>query len=121
MKITLFEDLDCWQEARTLVKLIYETFSKNRDFGFRDQIQRASVSIMTNIAEGFDRGTNKEFMQFLVISRGSASEVKSLLYTAQDLGYINERTFHNLSEHCEKITALINGLLKYLRNSPRKQ
>jgi len=78
MKIENFEDIEAWKEARILVKDVYGVFGKIRDFSFRDQIQRAAVSSMTNIAEGFDRGSNREFIQFLVIARGSALEVKSL-------------------------------------------
>lgn len=69
MKIVRFEDIEAWKEARTLVKELYKIFSHGRDYGFRDQIQRAAVSIMSNIAEGFDRGSNKEFIQFLIIGK----------------------------------------------------
>jgi len=78
------------KESRLLVKDIYNYFSNIKDFSFKDQIQRASLSIMSNISEGFDRGCNKEFIQFLVIARGSVSEVKSLSYASLDVGYIDK-------------------------------
>ena len=120
MIIEHFEDIEAWKESRILVKEIYFVFNKIKDFSFRDQIQRAAVSIMTNIAEGFDRGSNREFIQFLVIARGSASEVRSLLYTGADIGYIDKDTFAPLHERCIKLTNLINGFIRYLRNSDRK-
>ena len=86
-----FEDLWIWQQARALVKDIYGDFGKatlaERDFGFRDQIQRAGLSIMNNIAEGFERQSDIEFARYLVISRGSSGEVRSMYYVAEDLGY----------------------------------
>ncbi len=120
MKIERFEDIEAWKEARTLAKDIYALFAWCHDFGFRDQIQRASVSIMSNIAEGFDRHSNKEFIQFLVISRASTAEVKSLLYTGFDTGYISRDQFENLYSRCMKISGLLNGFIRYLRNSSRK-
>ena len=121
MKIERFEDIESWKESRGLVKGIYARFANVKDFGFRDQIQRAAISVMSNIAEGFDRGTNKEFIQFLVIARGSVSEVKSLLYAAIDIGYIDEDDFSNISDQCLKLTNLLNGFIRYLNNSDRKR
>jgi four helix bundle protein len=121
MKIEKFEDIDSWKEARALVKEIYSNFSPVKDYGFRDQIQRAALSTMSNIAEGFDRGSNKEFIQFLVISRGSVSEVRSLTYAALDIGYINEDTFNKISERCFKLINLLNGFIRYLRKTDRKR
>ena len=92
MKIERFEDIEAWKEGRGLVVDVYKLISHIKDFGFKDQIQRAAVSITSNIAEGFDRGSNKEFIQFLIFARGSASEVKSQAYNALDLGYINSKT-----------------------------
>lgn len=120
MKIEKFEDIDAWKEARLLVKEIYTYFASNKDYGFKDQIQRAAISIMSNIAEGFDRGSNKEFIQFLIISRGSASELKSLNYAALDIGYLDDKTFNNISERCLKIKNLLNGFIRYLKSSKRK-
>jgi four helix bundle protein len=119
MKIENFEDIEAWKEARCLVREIYSIFSYNKDFGFRDQIQRTAISVMTNIAEGFDRGTNKEFCQFLVIARGSASEVKSLAYAAFDLKYIDQASFESVHAKCHKLANLINGFLRYLKTSDR--
>jgi four helix bundle protein len=121
MKIEKFEDIESWNEARLLVKEIYRLFANIKDYGFRDQIQRAAISVMSNIAEGFDRRSNKEFLQFLVIARGSVSEVKSLSYAALDIGYIDKNIFENISEHCFKLTSLINGFIRYLRTTDRKR
>ncbi len=121
MRIEKFEDIEAWKEARELVKDVYEIFSDIRDYGFRDQIQRAAISVMSNIAEGFDRGSNREFVQFLVIARASVSEVKSLCYTGLDLDYLAPTRFNNLYDRCQKVSNLINGFIRYLRNSPRKR
>ena len=121
MKIEKFEDIESWKQARELVREIYNQFNAVKDYGFRDQIQRASVSTMSNIAEGFDRGSNKEFTQFLIIARGSVSEVKSLSYAALDLGYINNKSFAGISERCITLINLINGFIRYLRSSERKR
>lgn len=120
MRIERFEDIEAWKEGRLLVADVYSALSKTRDYGFRDQMQRAAVSITSNIAEGFDRGTNREFIQFLVIARGSASEVRSQAYNALDLGYIDPKSFDNLCIKCDTISNLINGFIRYLRNSGRK-
>ncbi|MBZ4644099.1 MAG: hypothetical protein JG767_1708 [Deferribacteraceae bacterium] len=98
MRIERFEDIDAWKERRELVKVIYECFKDNKDYNFKDQIQRAAISIMSNIAEGFDRGSNKEFIQFFVIARASASEVRSLCYAALDNEYVSEQ----MSEEIKK-------------------
>ena len=120
MKIDKFEDIGAWKRSRELVQEIYSHFRNNKDYAFKDQIQRASLSIMSNIAEGFDRGSNKEFIQYLVIARGSVSEVKSLLYASIDIGYMNQETFNKLSERCPLLINLINGFIRYLRSSERK-
>ncbi|GAB6182720.1 four helix bundle protein [Thermodesulfovibrio hydrogeniphilus] len=117
MRIERFEDIEAWKEARELVKEIYDNFKDIRDYSLKDQIQRASISVMSNIAEGFDIGSNKEFIQFLVIARGSLSEVRSLLYNALDLGFIKEEAFKDLTKKCYKISNLINGFIRYLKNS----
>lgn len=121
MKIERFEDIEAWKEARKLVEIVYKVFSMIKDYGFRDQIQRATISIMSNIAEGFDRGTNKEFIQFLIIARGSVSEGRSLLYTALDIGYLDEAIFKNLGDRCLKISSLLNGFIRYLKASERQR
>lgn len=116
-KITRFEDLRCWQEARQLVKNIYQltAFGKlSKDYGLKDQLQRASVSIITNIAEGFSRYHKKEFIRFLNISQSSASEVKSLLYIICDLEYVEKSKIDHLQSRCEKTKALTLSLLKHV-------
>ena len=119
MKIEKFEDIDAWKESRILVKNIYGIMENIRDYGFRDQIQRAAISIMSNIAEGFDRGTNKEFIYFLTIARGSVAEVRSLLYAAQDIGYLEQKECDRLQQCCFAIAKMINGFIRYLSASPR--
>jgi four helix bundle protein len=115
LRIARFEDIESWKEARLLVRDIYRVIGKCRDFGYRDQIQRAAVSVMSNIAEGFDRGSNKEFIQYLVISRASVSEVKSLTYAGLDIGHIDQNTFDNLAARCVKLTNLLDGFIRYLK------
>lgn len=113
-----FEDLLFWQKARELTKLIYMLTRKGAfktDFGLRDQIQRSSVSIMSNIAEGFGRGGNNEFIQFLYIAKGSLSEVKSQLYVAKDLCYISDREFLTAYGITEEISRMINAFIKSVK------
>lgn len=106
-KIGKFEDLNVWQEAMELTEAIYKAFNQCNDFSFRDQIRRASVSIPANIAEGFDRQTNKEFIQFLFIAKGSAAEARTLLMLAKRLGYIDENNYNTLIESTRKISAML--------------
>lgn len=116
--IERFEDIHAWQEARKLTKRIYAITRQGdlaKDFGLRDQLQRASVSAMTNIAEGFDNDSKIEFARFLGIARRSAVEVQSLLYTAFDIGYIDQNTFDELYEQARKTKALIGGFRTSLR------
>jgi len=91
-----------------------------RDFGLRDQIRRASVSIMSNIAEGFERGSNKEFIQFLYIAKGSAGEVREQLYVALDQIYINQASFNSLNKNATEISRMLSGLINYLNKSSFK-
>lgn len=115
-----FEDLEIWKDARGLVAEVYKITSKekfSRDFGLRDQIQRASVSVMNNIAEGFEREGNAEFIRFLSISKGSIGEVRSLLYVANDLGYINKNEFKNLYDSSLRIIKRTSKLIGYLRQN----
>ena len=118
-----FEDLDVWQRSRELANLIY-AFSKegtfSRDFGLRDQIRRAAVSIMSNIAEGFDRGSNKEFIHFLTIARGSLAEVKSLSYAGLDIRLLSREQFVTLELRLVRVNGLLNGLIHYLKNYENK-
>ncbi len=115
MKIAKFEEIQSWQEARALVKEIYLKFIDCRDYGFKDQIQRAGISIMSNIAEGFERNSNKEFINFLFIARGSCAEVKSLLYSTLDIGYIDESFFRRMFGRVNKVAGLLNGFISYLK------
>lgn len=113
-KIERFEDMLIWQESRLLVKDIYNIFSKSRDFGFRDQIQRAVVSIMNNSAEGYERKGDKEFKRFLYIAKGSCGEVRSMLYIALDLGYIKKEEFDSLYSKTEIISKMLASFIKKL-------
>lgn len=114
MKINRFEDIQIWQKAKELNLLIYKSFGTCRDFAFRDQIQRASVSIMNNVAEGFERQGNKEFSRFLFISKGSCAEVRSMLYLALDLKYISKPDFDNFYNLSEEISKMLSGFIKTL-------
>jgi four helix bundle protein len=99
--ISTFEDIEAWQKARELTRAIYALSNDGpfaRDFGLRDQVRRASVSIMSNIAEGFERGGDKEFFQFASCAKGSSGEVRAQLYVALDAGYIDQPTFNRLSD-----------------------
>ncbi len=121
--ITKFEDLIAWQEARTLVKMVYKLTSDgsfSKDFGMRDQIQRASVSAMTNIAEGFDCESTAEFSRFLGFARRSAVEVQSLLYAALDVEHIKQDVFKSHYEQAKKSKALIGGLKQAILKNPRR-
>lgn len=120
MSAKKFEDLEIWQDARILVSKIYKTTSKtkfSKDYGLKDQIQRAAVSIMNNIVEGFEREGNAEFIRFLSISKGSAGEVRSLLYVAKDLGFINDEEFKFLFNSSLQLIKRISKLISYLRKS----
>lgn len=115
MKITRFEDLAVWQKSRDLAIAVYRVTQNGplkRDFGLRDQLQRASVSVMSNIAEGFDRYSRAEFRQFLSIARGSAAEVRSQLHLAVELGYISRDEFTRLNALCLEITRMLAALRK---------
>ncbi len=111
--IKRFEDLIAWQKSRELTREIYVLTSKHEfshDFGLRDQIRRAAVSVMSNIAEGFERSGSREFHQFLVIAKGSCAEVRSQLYTALDIGYIDDSEFHQAQEIAEHTAHIIGAL-----------
>jgi four helix bundle protein len=120
MKIKKFEDIESWKKARQLTKAVYEATSTGsfaRDFGLKDQIRRASISILSNIAEGFERGGDKEFLQFLAMAKGSCGEVPAQLYVALDQGYVSQELFEELSQNTVEIGQLISGFMKYLSNS----
>jgi len=122
-KINNFEDILAWQKARELNKEIYKISNNelfNRDFGLKDQIRRASVSVSSNIAEGFERNGSKEFKQFLYIAKGSAGEVRAQLYIALDLGYIKNEEFELINSLVTETSKMISGLINYLINSELK-
>lgn len=120
MKIECFEDIESWKKARELTNLIYRHSKRGefaRDFGLRDQIRRASTSIMSNIAEGFERGGDKEFLQFLPTAKGSCGEVRSQLYVALDQEYLSQAEFEELRQRAVSISRLISGFMTYLNRS----
>jgi four helix bundle protein len=122
--IRTFEELDAWRHARQLVSDVYRhTRNPNvkNDFGYCDQIQRAAVSTMSNIAEGFGRHSDKEFAQFLNLSMASASEVRSMLYAGQDIGYLSQTDFDDLQRLCKDTIMTVSSLQSYLRRSVRKR
>ena len=115
-----FEEIEAWQRARELTREVYRCSKVGafaRDFALRDQIRRAAVSVMSNIAEGFERGGTAEFAQFLAVSKGSAGEVESQLYVALDQEYISEEQFRSLKKTAVSTKRLIAGLMIYLRAS----
>lgn len=115
-----FEEIEAWQKARELTKRIYDVSKAGdfvRDFGLRDQIRKAAVSIMSNIAERFERGGTKEFIQFLSVAKGSSAEVRSQLYVALDQIYITEQQFQDLAGISKEISRMISGLMQYLRTA----
>jgi len=121
MKIERFEDIEGWKSARELCKMIYKiTADFGHNYGLKDQIQRAAVSIMANIAEGFDTGSHLEFKRFLVFSMRSASEVHSHLYVALDQQYISEEEFRLIYRKIVENKNLIYGFIRYLKSAARK-
>jgi four helix bundle protein len=122
-RIDRFEDIEGWKLARRVSNRVYDVSSNgafSKDFALVNQVRRASVSIMSNIAEGFERDGNKEFLQFLSIAKGSCGEVRSQLYIASDRGYIDEARFTDISEILIETSRTLSGLMKYLRQSDEK-
>jgi len=123
MHIKHFEDLEIWKESRCLAKEIYHLTSGpkfSKDFSLRGQIQSAAVSIMSNIAEGFERGGNQEFTQFLYVAKGSCGEVRSQLYVAVDQGYISANESEKLLSLFKRLSGMIGSLINYLKRSGMK-
>lgn len=116
MKFVRFEDMKIWKEAGKMTLEIYRLLKDNKDYGFKDQIQRASVSVMNNTAEGYERGTEKMFINHLLIAKGSCGEVRSMLYLAFNLGYINKDDYDTLSEQATAISRMIHGFIQSLQN-----
>lgn len=113
--MAFFEDLKSWQQAQELTISIYKIMYDCKDYGFRDQIQRAAVSIMNNIAEGSESGTNQTFIRFLNIAKGSCAEVRSMLYLCEKFNYCTKEEQNQLLNNCRIISASISNLIKYLR------
>lgn len=122
MKINRFEEMEVWQLAREIVKDIYILTNKNKfnkDYALTKQMQRAGISIMSNIAEGYERKTNKEFIQLLFIAKGSCGELRSQLYIALDLGYIEKEEFEKTNSKLETISKSLSGFIKYLSSKDK--
>jgi len=111
-KITKFEDLEVWKKGMRLAIDTYKLMSDCKDFGFKDQIRRSAISIPSNISEGYERQTNKEFIQFLFIARGSCGELRTQLYLAKELNYITKNDFTTLLESTKHLSAMLNSLIK---------
>jgi four helix bundle protein len=123
MEVKNFEDLEIWKDARALTRAIYQLTSDakfSKDFGLRDQIRRAAVSIMSNIAEGFERGGNQEFIQFLYVAKASCGEVRSHLYVALDQSYIEQKDCDDASKSFRRLSIMISNLIDYLKRSGMK-
>jgi four helix bundle protein len=120
MTVQSFEDLNVWKQARLLTQDVYrltKTEKFSRDFGLRDQIQRAAISVMSNIAEGFERGGNQEFTQFLYVAKASCGEVRSQLYVALDQGYVTHDEAEKLRQSFKRLSGMISNLITYMRQS----
>ncbi len=115
--IQKFEDMIAWQKSRKLVRDTYKAFINCRDSGFKDQIQRAAVSVLSNIAEGFESGTRLEFLNYLYIAKASAGEVRAQFYAAADIGYLNIETFKYLNNSATECSKLISSFIKSLKMS----
>ena len=117
MKSERYEELFIWQKAREVANEIYLCMKECKDYGFRDQLQRAAVSIMNNIAEGFERNSKKDFILFLRYAKGSCGEVRSMSYLAEDFSYIATEKAEELRSNCRKISSGIRSLQRYLAQS----
>lgn len=114
MTIKSFREIIAWQKSRQLTVAVYKAFADCRDYSFRDQIQRASVSIMNNIAEGYAKHSSKGFKNYLLISKGSAAEVESMLVLAFDLEYINDEIYQGLTAQVIEVSKILSGFIKKL-------
>ena len=114
MQIQKFEDILVWQKAKQVTVSVYELTKKLKDYSFKDQIQRASVSVMNNIAEGFERQSNKEFKQFLYIAKGSCGELRSMFALAVELDYVSEEKYAKLCNQATKMSKMLSGFIKTL-------
>lgn len=116
IRFVRFEDMKIWKEASQLTLDIYKIFKENRDYGFKDQIQRAAVSVMNNIAEGYERGTVKLFISYLLIAKGSCGEVRSMLYLGFRLSYLNQDEYQRLTNQAVAISRMIHGFIRSLKD-----
>ena len=116
--ISTFEDLEIWKEGMRISIKFYELLKNCKDYGLKDQIQRAAVSVPSNIAEGFERQTNKEFIQFLYIAKGSCGELRTQLYLAKELNYIDKENFTNLLSDIKRLSSM---LYKFIETRKRRQ
>ncbi len=112
--IVRFEDIIAWQRAQEFAVVVYDLFRANKDYSFKDQIDRAVISISNNIAEGYERRSNNEFRQFLYIAKGSCGEARSMLYIAKRLGYASQSQFDKLQDEGMQISKMLSGLIKTL-------
>ncbi|KKS82259.1 MAG: hypothetical protein UV58_C0011G0013 [Candidatus Wolfebacteria bacterium GW2011_GWC1_43_10] len=110
-----FEEIIAWQKSKELTIDTYDSFKTCKDFSFKDQIQRAALSILNNIAEGFERNTDKELIHFLYIAKGSCGEVRSMLYIALELGYLNKSKFDKMYSKSEEISKIISGFIRKIK------
>ena len=119
--IEKFEDIEAWKKSRELTRLVYEVSNAGRfakDFALRDQMRRSSVSTMSNIAEGFERGGDQEFIQYLSMAKGSCGETRAQLYAALDQGYVTAEQFRQLQDCAKATSRMIAGFMNYLQQSP---
>jgi four helix bundle protein len=125
MKINHFEDLECWQESRKLVNMVYDTIRSKKsfqsDYRLRDQSTGAAISIMNNISEGWASQSNAEFISFLTYSRRSCAEVQNCFYVAVDQEYVDPNTLDKIHKQAQKVLMIIDGLLRYLRSQNIKR
>ncbi|WP_025864293.1 four helix bundle protein [Prolixibacter bellariivorans] len=115
-----FEDLDIWKESKACSLIIYQHFQNTKDYGFRDQICRAAISVMNNIAEGFERDSDKEFQRFLKIAKGSAGEVRSMLSISVDLNYMSKEEAETIVNRYITLSSRISRFIQYLNSSIKK-
>ncbi len=118
--IEKFEDLVCWKKSRELTREVYGAFRNCRDLGFKDQIQRAAVSVMSNIAEGFESGSTSGFVNYLYIAKASAGEVRAQLYAALDIGYLNIETFKRLNGLATECSKLVSSFASKVKGGSRR-
>ena len=119
--IRRFEDIEAWQKSRALARAVYRATASrafSRDFGLCNQVRRAATSVMANIAEGFERDGNREFLQFLSVAKGSCGELRSSLYVALDQGYVTETEHRDLTKAADEVSRMLEGLMAHLRRSP---